>query len=290
MKASRELTFACLAVLLALIVAWAGGQQGRTLGSVPVIVICTLTAFAVQWIVFIHAWHRQTEQFFDLTGSLTYLTVLLMALVLGNGEPRSLLIALLVSVWAVRLGSFLFKRVRQSGHDRRFNDIKTEASTFFMTWTLQGLWVSLTLACGLAAMTTLTPEPLGLYALIGGIVWLVGFTIEVAADQQKRRFRADPALSNQFISSGLWAWSRHPNYFGEIVLWIGIAIIAMPVLQGWQWLTLVSPLFVYVLLTRISGIRMLEHRADRVWGNEASYQAYKASTPLLIPRAPTGSG
>ncbi len=116
--------------------------------------------------------------------------------------------------------------------------------------------------------------------LVGGLlVWAAGFAIEVVADAQKRRFRADRANKARFISTGLWAWSRHPNYFGEIMLWTGVAIIAFPVLSGWQYVTLVSPVFVYVPLTRISGVPPLERRAD-------AYERYKAATPVLVPRRP----
>jgi steroid 5-alpha reductase family enzyme len=125
---------------------------------------------------------------------------------------------------------------------------------------------------------------LGLFALAGSLVWAFGFAIEVVADAQKSRFRADPENAGKFIDAGLWAWSRHPNYFGEIVLWIGVAVIALPVLRGWQWVTLISPVFVAVLLTRISGVPILEKRADEKWGGQEDYEAYKERTPVLIPR------
>jgi steroid 5-alpha reductase family enzyme len=155
-----------------------------------------------------------------------------------------------------------------------------------MTWTLQGLWVLLTLSCGLAAMTTAHPEPLGAVAGAGAALFLLGFTIEAVADHQKRRFRQDPAHEGRFITTGLWAWSRHPNYFGEIVLWTGIALVALPALDGWQHATLVSPVFVFVLLTRISGIPLLEARAEKRWGDDPEFRAYTERTPKLVPRPP----
>ena len=106
----------------------------------------------------------------------------------------------------------------------------------------------------------------------------------IQSARQKRRFRADPANKGQFIHTGLWARSRHPNYFGEIVLWIGIAIITLPVLRGWHWVTLISPVFVTLLLTRVSGIPLLEKRADERWGGQEDYETYKVRTPVLIPR------
>jgi steroid 5-alpha reductase family enzyme len=285
-NAAKEFSQAFIALSVALAVGWAGSRHGHTLSGIPVMLACVGTAFLIQWLVFLHAWRFRTERYFDLTGSLTYLCVLLLALNFGNSEPRSLLIGALVSLWALRLGTFLFMRVSKDGHDRRFDVIKTRFSTFFMTWTLQGLWVSLTLAAGLAAMTATDSVPLGPLAFIGALVWLFGFLVEAIADGQKNRFRADPGNAGRFITGGLWAWSRHPNYFGEITLWLGIALIALPVLKGWQYVTLISPLFVYVLLTRISGVGMLERRADRAWGSDPEYQAYKARTPVLMPKPP----
>ena len=154
---------------------------------------------------------------------------------------------------------------------------------FFMTWTLQGLWVTVTLAAGMAALTS-EPVPIGPFAIVGAVVWLIGFTIEVISDRQKSRFREEN--KEGFITSGLWSWSRHPNYFGEIVLWLGIAIIALPTLSGWQWATMISPIFVIVLLTKISGVRMLEVSGKKRWGTDEGYQAYLASTSVLIPLPP----
>jgi steroid 5-alpha reductase family enzyme len=149
---------------------------------------------------------------------------------------------------------------------------------------LQGLWVSFTLAAAMAAITTDTREDLGLLALLGTLIWLFGFSFEVLADTQKSAFREDPENKGKFIDTGLWSWSRHPNYFGEIMLWVGVAVIALPVMRGWQWVTLISPVFVTLLLTRVSGIPILEKRADEKWGGQEDYEVYKERTPVLIPR------
>ena len=220
-------------VLLACAVAWAGADQGVLYDGLSVFVWCGVFAFAVQWLIFIHAWFAQTEHYFDLTGSLTYIVLVLAACYLSEAfDTRSLVIVGLVLIWALRLGPFLFFRIQKAGEDRRFRSIKVSFPTFFMTWTLQGAWVFVTVSAGLGAITSgqkVAPE-LAFYIGLG--MWIAGFAIEVIADRQKTAFRADPANADAFITTGLWAWSRHPNYFGEILLWAGIAVIAIPTLQG----------------------------------------------------------
>lgn len=274
-------------VLIGVGLALAGSQGGHTVAGFPIYALCIALAFLIQWIAFIPAWLNRTEKFYDLTGGITYSTVTLLALLLTpNADARSLLLAGIVIVWAVRLASFLYLRIRNAGEDRRFRDIKQSFGRFLLTWTIQGLWVAFSLAAALAAITSTLRLDLDAYALVGFLVWLAGFAIEVIADRQKSAFNARPENKGRFISTGLWSWSRHPNYFGEIVLWIGVAIIALPVLRGWQWVTLISPVFIIILLTRISGIPLLERRADQKWGNEAEYQAYKARTSVLVPLPP----
>jgi steroid 5-alpha reductase family enzyme len=255
-------------------IVWAGSHGGIRAGGIPLFALCGSVAFVINWVVFVPAHVFQTERYFDLTGSITYLCLVLMALILrGEPDARSLLLGGLVTIWAARLGSFLFVRIVHDGFDRRFDTLKTSLPRFFLTWTLQGLWVLLTLSCALAAMTSARPQPLGAFAALGAVVWAVGFVMEVAADRQKHRFRADPANRDRFIQSGLWAWSRHPNYFGEILLWTGIAVIALPVLTGSQYITLISP-------------PLLEVRADKKWGDDPDYRAYRERTPVLFPRPP----
>jgi len=278
------------AMLVAAGVAWAGSQGGITVAGLPLLALAGMVAFVIQWIVFVPSYRAQTEHWYDLTGSLTYLAVAIGTLLLaGRFDARSLLLALLVSIWALRLGSYLYRRIQKAGADTRFDDIKPSFVRFLMAWTLQGLWVFLTLAAALAAMTAASAPPLGLLGWLGAAVWAGGFAIEAVADAQKQAFRADPTNKGRFIQSGLWAWSRHPNYFGEILLWTGVALIALPALSGFQYVTLISPLFVYLLLTRVSGVPMLESRADERWGDEPAYQAYKARTPVLFPRPPRGA-
>lgn len=270
--------------LLGLAMAWAGSQGGAVAGALPVFAWCALLAFGLQWMAFVPAYLRQTEKFYDLVGSITYASCILLALSLsGSLDGRSLLLAACVVIWAARLGSFLFARIQRDGSDSRFDAIKPDALRFFFTWSLQGLWVLLTAACALAAITADQDVALSPLDMVGVSLWIVGFAIEAIADHQKRQFRIS-AGAGEFIQIGLWKRSRHPNYFGEILLWLGVAVLAFPALQGWQLATLISPVFVYLLLTRVSGVPLLEKKADKRWGGQAEYEAYKARTPVLWPK------
>ena len=276
-----------LVILIGAGFAWAGSQGSVSAFGVPLFALGVGLAFLIQWLAFIPAYVFQTEKFYDLTGSITYITVTVLAVIFSpEVDARSLLLMVLVLIWAGRLGTFLFRRVLNSGGDERFDTIKPSFIRFLNTWTLQGLWVTFTLSAALAAITSTSQVKLGFYALVGTLIWALGFTIEVAADAQKSRFRSQPDNQGQFIQEGLWSWSRHPNYCGEITLWVGVALIALPALSGWQYVGLISPVFVALLITRVSGVPMLEERADEKWGGEEDYEEYKANTPVLIPRPP----
>lgn len=272
-------------IIIGFLVALAGSQGGSKVGNIPVFALSVGLAFLIQWLAFIPAFRFQTEKFFDLTGSITYITVISIAALLSAGlDARSILLWALVLIWATRLGTFLFRRIRKAGKDDRFDDIKPSFIRFLNVWTIQGLWVTFTMAAALIAITTSNHKPLDIFAIIGLLVWFTGFSFEVVADTQKSRFNEIPENKGKFINTGLWSRSRHPNYFGEIVLWIGVAIIALPVLQGWQWIAIISPIFVTLLLTRISGIPLLEKKAEKKWGGQDDYEEYKKNTPVLIPR------
>ncbi len=272
-------------IIIGILVALAGSQGGSKVGNIPVFALSVGLAFLIQWLAFIPAFWLQTEKFFDLTGSITYIFVISIAGFLSTGlDSRSILLWALVVIWATRLGTFLFRRIRKAGKDDRFDELKPSFIRFLNVWTIQGLWVTFTMAAALIAITTTNHKPLDIFAIIGFLVWMVGISIEVAADAQKSRFNANPENKGKFINTGLWSRSRHPNYFGEIVLWVGVTIIALPVLQGWQWIALISPIFVTLLLTRVSGIPLLEKKADQKWGGQEDYENYKKNTPVLIPR------
>ena len=247
-----------------------------------------LLAYVIHWIAYIPAYVFQTEKFYDLTGSVTYLSVVWFVF-LSTYQSISLnfgnlILVLLISIWTIRLGLFLFMRIHKAGEDKRFRTIKTSASQFFMTFTISGLWVTLCSMCALVAISS--PEGLVMNALtyVGIILFIIGFGIEIVADNQKTAFRSIEANKDSFITSGLWSKSRHPNYFGEVLLWFAIAVISFSSLEGLQLITLISPVFTYILLVYVSGVRMLEDMNDKKWADNENYKSYKENTPMLFPK------
>ena len=244
--------------------------------------------FVIQWIAYIPAFIFKTEKFYDLTGSLTYITAISFALYSTNTSQNldlgSLIIGAAIIIWAARLGSFLFMRIHKDKKDGRFDSIKTSFSQFFMTWTLQGMWVFICSSAALVAIASPTGVVINIIFFLGLALFVLGFAVEVIADNQKTKFRSIPENKDQFINEGLWARSRHPNYFGEITLWTGITVMGISTFEGMNYLAIFSPIFSYLLLVYVSGVRMLEFRGHRKWGHLDEYNTYKKNTPKLIPK------
>jgi len=273
-----------LCAITAYVFAYAGSQGSIDIFGYPGLVSIAATGFLIHWLVFIPSALFKTEKYYDITGTIAYLFMTGLALYsLNELNFRSQVVAILIIVWAMRLGLFLLVRVFQVGEDKRFHAAKNSYLKFLMWFSISALWVFLTTANALTLILNNTALKNDGYFYIGLIIWFIGFAFEVIADEQKRRFRNNPDNKGQFITTGLWSISRHPNYFGEIIIWIGMAIISLPVLLGWQYATLVSPIFVTLLLTRVSGVNLLEKSADKKWGNLGTYQSYKSKTALLIP-------
>ena len=272
----KELLFSAIAFLFSYSIAYLTG--------IEVVENAVLLAFIIQWVLFIPAYLLQTEKFFDISGSITYISVVVYCF-LNNYDPLfvnigNIILSIIVIIWALRLGSFLFIRIKKAGEDIRFREIKKSPSRFFMTWTLQGMWVSLCSACALAGIAK--GIIINNYFYCGLAIFLIGFILEIVADNQKTKFRSNPKNKDKFINSGLWKFSRHPNYMGEILLWLGISIISLSSLEGLELATLISPFFTYLLLVYVSGIRILEYNGDKKWGHLDSYKTYKKNTPRLI--------
>ena len=279
------------AIILAF--SWYAGAKSVPLFGLKAMFVAGLWALALNWLAFIPSAIAQSDKFYDTMGAVTYFTVTLLSVYAGFAyhgdlDTRSLVVAAMVVVWCIRLGTFLFIRIKNSGgSDSRFEKIKTKPARFLAAWTLQALWVVFTASAAIVVITAESREPIGAFFFIGSAIWLFGFVFESVADAQKSAFKNDPQNEGDFIDVGLWKWSRHPNYFGEITLWTGILVIAIPVLSGPSWLAVISPIFVYILLTRISGINLQEEQAKGRWGDDPEYQEYRKNTPVLFPKPPS---
>ena len=273
-----NITVSVCAFLIAYLIAY--------ITKLTIVKSAVMIAFIMQWILFLPAYFFQTEKFYDIVGSFTYLTVVLYTFFSCNKDSGfnigNLIISFLIILWALRLGSFLFLRIYKAGEDKRFKFIKPSATRFFMTWTLQGMWVSVCSLSALTAMSSHTGVVLNGIFFLGIFIFIFGLLLEVIADHQKTQFRNQPQNKGHFISSGLWAYSRHPNYVGEIVLWTGVSVMSFSSLSGVQYIALISPIFTYLLLVYVSGISILEATGKERWGHLKSYQEYIENTPSLL--------
>jgi len=272
-------------ILLGYLLGVAGSGSDNKIAGIDLYLFIVLLTYVIQYIVFIPSFIFQTEKYFDITASLTYIFITIIASFSSVfNSIKSLTLAVMVLVWASRLGAFLFKRVHVVGKDVRFDEAKKSFIRFFGFWNLQALWITFTSIAALVVITSNTDQSVDAFYIVGVAIWLIGFYFEATADSQKMKFKMNQSNTGKFISTGLWSKSRHPNYFGEIMIWLGVAIIAFPVLSGLQYFALTSPVFVYLLLTRASGIPILEKNADKKWGGQEDYEKYKSSTPILFPK------
>ena len=271
-------------IIISIIVIFATLRFAELSGS-ELVVNTAWYVLVIHWLAFIPALIFKTEKFYDLTGSICYAFAAIYVYFQSYGMflSLSLFISLAILIWTLRLGSFLLKRVMDAGEDKRFRTIKTNPTQFFMTFNLSALWVVICSLCALTAVSNGVLEVKPIF-YIGLLVFIIGFLIEVIADNQKTAFRAVPENANSFITTGLWSVSRHPNYFGEVTLWLGIAIMSLPYLEGVQYWTLISPVFSFVLIYFVSGVRMLEARANVKWGENPEYLEYVKKTPIFFPK------
>ena len=253
--------------------------------GIPIIYSLWFLIFIIQIIVFIPSFIFKTEHYYDLTGGITFISTIIISYLVKSQvyqfDITSLLLVVFISLWALRLSSFLFFRVKRTGQDVRFIKIKQSFSWFLMTFTIQGLWVFMCLFPAIIVMSS-NQNNFNSFTILGTILWVVGFLIEIIADHQKTQF--NKTNKGSFISKGLWSLSRHPNYFGEFILWLGITVISFPYLDGYQFIALISPLFVYLLLNKVSGVNLLENIAEKRWGDDKKYIEYKNRTPIFFPK------
>ncbi|XP_028397533.1 uncharacterized protein LOC114521328 [Dendronephthya gigantea] len=238
----------------------------------------------IQWTLCAIATLLKTEKFYDLAGSSTFIYLVWQMLSWsGRFHSRQIIQSSCITLWAARLGLFLFTRVLREGGDSRFNKVRDKPATMLLFWTIQGVWVYATTLPTLMLNTSRKNPPLTWKDYLGWSMWTVGFCIQVIADHQKNVFRSNPANHKKFITTGLWSIVRYPNYLGEILMWFSLYLPASSIMQGWQYLSIASPLFVAFLLTKVSGIPIQEAQAKRRWLNDSGFEAYKLKTAKLLP-------
>lgn len=243
-----------------------------------------LLTVAVQALCFLFAAYFKTDVLTDISYSLTFVLLAWAVLLLdGAPDPRAWLVAAMVSLWGLRLGLYLFRRILRIGRDQRFDGVREKFSSFLKFWVFQALAVWLAMLPAIYAISAEYARPLDVFDLIGGLAWLIGLVIETVADQQKYRFKNNPANRNRWMDQGLWKYSRHPNYFGEILLWWGIFVMVAPQLQGWQWLSILGPVFITAILLFFSGIPPLEKKDRERYGHLPEFQEYLRRTSILVP-------
>jgi len=250
-------------------------------------------AAGIQLAVYLfHGLPCSSERFYDLSGSFTHFSLVAYAV---GAEPRvrtarQVVIALFSVVWMTRLGTFLYARIQKDGKDERFDAIKPCWLSFLGAWTLQACWVTLIQLPIVLINNRDDTIPLGPVDVLALGLWIVGFVFEFCADIEKATFRADPANKSRFITTGTWALSRHPNYFGEILMWAAMAICVSWV--GWQNGDTVllwawgSPAFTAALLLKVSGVPMVEKAGEKKWGNDPEYRHYMDNTSCVMPWFP----
>ena len=245
-------------------------------------------ALAVNGAFFAVAAARKTDVVTDLSYSLTFALLAVVLLFAGAAEPVQLVASLLVVVWAARLGIYLFRRIMRTKVDHRFDGMRDDPLRFARFWLLQAVTVAVVMLPVTYLLDQDAPPGLGAWSIAGAVVWLAGLLVEGVADAQKAAFRAKEENRGRFVASGLWRYSRHPNYFGEMLVWWGLFLYVLPVLHGAAFAVVIGPVFITLLLLFVSGIPPLERSADEKYASDPAYRDYKRRTSILVPLPPRG--
>jgi steroid 5-alpha reductase family enzyme len=253
------------------------------------ILLSVLISFAVNAAFFSFAAIRKTDVVTDLSYSLSFTVLAIIVPFLGARRPLQLVSSLLVLVWAVRLGVYLLGRILRIKVDHRFDQMRDNPLRFARFWILQAISVAVIMLPVSYLLGRNEAPGFGLLAIAGGVVWLVGLVIEAIADAQKSSFKGKRENHERFITSGLWRYSRHPNYFGEMLVWWGLFAYAVPFLHGAAFAVVVGPIFITLLLLFVSGIPLLERSAEAKHGDDPAYREYKRRTSILVPLPPRAS-
>lgn len=225
---------------------------------------------------------RKTDVLTDISYGLTFLLLILIAFFSNEYSTLKLVLTVLVSLWALRIASYLFIRILKTKKDDRFDGIRENPVRFISFWLLQGVTVWVVLLPALFLMSTPFTLEFNWITVLGLLIAFTGLLIETFADMQKFKFKSDDANRGKWIDTGLWRYSRHPNYLGEIMMWVGVFLFVLPFINNIELLSIVSPLFIAYLLLNVTGIPTLERKYEERYKGNKEYASYKKRTGRLL--------
>ena len=255
-----------------------------SINEIPIVFLFTSSILILNSTFFLHSYIYRTDIFFDLVGSLSFLSIGVISLLLiPNIDANQILVFFLLLFWSLRLGPFLFIRRLGANNDERLEEFFKSPLSLYFLWSMNSLWVFFTSLSMIIIFSSPNENEFGLIQWLGLIVWVTGYVIEVISDSQKTKF--NKFNKGKFINIGLWKYIRHPNYLGEIIIWVGIFIISLNYIHSLtSFLSILSPIFVFLLLRFITGVPQLEARGKEKWGHLDEYNSYKEKTGLLFPK------
>ncbi len=245
-----------------------------------------LFILALQVLFFLYAAFKKTDKVTDLSYGLTFIFASIFIYVL-NIQYLSLfktILVILISIWGLRLAIYLFIRILKTGKDKRFDGVREDFKRFASFWILQAISIFIILLPTIYILISKEDMSLNWISDIGLIIAIMGILIEGVADSQKFVFKNKEQNKGKWISTGLWKYSRHPNYLGEIMMWLGLFIYCIVYINGIGLITILSPIYITVLLVAVSGIPTLEKEYDKRYVNNKEYEEYKKKTGVLLPK------
>lgn len=246
-----------------------------------------LLVVLIQVLFFVFAAILRTDKFTDLAYGLTFV-ILAVALTFWTGTfyAIQLMLTLMVAIWGLRLAGYLFIRIIKTKRDKRFDKIRNNFFKFAGFWTLQAVTIFAVMLPTILVLSSKNDKSTMVFTVVGYMIWLIGFAIETVADYQKYQFKSKKENKDKWIETGVFRYSRYPNYFGEMTLWWGVFVMAIPFIAGWQWISVLGPVFITCILLFVSGIPPLERRYNKKYAKDRKYQLYKKRTSILIPFPP----
>jgi len=251
------------------------------------IILALIISLIIQIIFFSIAASLRTDKVTDLSYGLSFILISwIIFLIKQQFSVFNIILLMMITFWGIRLITYLFIRINKIGKDKRFDGIRENFAKFAVFWTFQAISIWIILLPATISLSNQVNNKKVVLSFIGLFIWGIGLLIETTADWQKFVFKNDPKNKGKWISTGIWKYSRHPNYFGEMLCWWGIFIFVLPNFSGLQYLSIIGPLFITFILLFVSGVPILEKKYELRYKDNPNYQKYKQRTNLLVPLPP----